>query len=334
MNGFEKLIEIGRKVDPILIHYLEKNADEAFAPIVKHQILAGGKRVRAVLTLISCKAVGGKIENGFLPAAIVELIHNYSLIMDDIIDKGEIRRGSQTVRAKYGDVLAILAGMFYREVIADMIKDCKNSKKINELVIEAIKETIDGERLDILFEQAGRLDRYIIEHRYEHIPLKLYYKMIGKKTATLIRSSCIAGAIAANASKRDLKMLSEFGWKIGLAFQLMDDLLDIYGEKTGKQKGKDIIEHKLGNIIILHAIEEMDDENKKELLGILKSEIVSNEKLKLALELIDKTNAKNKTLNEAQKLIESAKKTISRLKESKAKNQLIEIADFIVKRAY
>jgi len=334
MNNFEKLIEIGRKVDPIMIHYLEKNADEAFIPIVKHQILAGGKRIRAALTLISCEAVGGKMEDALLPAAAIELTHNYSLIIDDIIDRGEIRRGFQTVRAKYGDVLAILAGIFYRETIADIINDCQNSKKINELIIETIKEIIDGERFDVLFEQAGRLDRYIIEHRYKHVPLELYYKMIGKKTATLIKSSCIVGAISANASKSDLEMLSEFGWKIGLAFQLIDDFLDIYGEETGKQRGKDIIEHKLGNIVILHAIEEMDNKNKEELLNILRSEVVSNEKLRFALRLIDGTNAKNKTLNEAYNLIDSAKKAISKLKDSKAKNQLIEIADFIVKRVY
>ncbi|MEM3522805.1 MAG: polyprenyl synthetase family protein, partial [Candidatus Bathyarchaeia archaeon] len=245
-----------------------------------------------------------------------------------------IRRGIQTVRAKYGDVLAILAGIFYREAIADIISDCKNSEKINKIIIETIKEIIDGERLDVLFEQAGRSDRYIVEHRYTYVPLELYYRMIGKKTATLIKSSCIVGAISANSSKNDLEMLSDFGWKIGLAFQLIDDFLDIYGEETGKQKGKDIIEHKLGNIIILHAIEEMSDINKKEFLNILKSEVVSNEKLKLALELIDKTNAKNKTLNEAYNLIDSAKKTISGLKESKAKDQLIKIADFIAKRIY
>lgn len=334
MDEFEEIIKIGRKVDPIMIHYLEKKIDEAFVPIVKHQILAGGKRIRAALTLISCKAVDGKVKDALLPAAAIELIHNYSLIMDDIIDKGEIRRGLQTVRAKYGDVLALLAGMFYREVIADIVEDCKHSKKINKLIIETIKETIDGERLDILFEQAGRSDRYIVEHRYTHVPLKLYYKMIGKKTATLIKSCCVAGGISANASKKDLRILSKFGWEIGLAFQIMDDFLDIYGERTGKQKGKDIIEHKLGNIVILYAIEEMNEKDKEEFLSILRSDTISDEKLKLALKLIDKTNAKNRTLNEAYRLVDSAKKKILRLKKSKAKDQLIKIADFIVKRAY
>ncbi|MEM3654163.1 MAG: polyprenyl synthetase family protein, partial [Candidatus Bathyarchaeia archaeon] len=140
MTSFENLIEIGRKVDPIMIRYLEKSIDGDFIPIVKHQILAGGKRIRAALALISCEVLGGKIEDALLPAAAIELTHNYSLIIDDIIDKGEIRRGIQTVRAKYGDVLAILAGIFYREAIADIISDCKNSEKINKIIIETIKE--------------------------------------------------------------------------------------------------------------------------------------------------------------------------------------------------
>ncbi|HID16787.1 TPA: polyprenyl synthetase family protein, partial [Candidatus Bathyarchaeota archaeon] len=253
MKKMNSLISLGRLVDPIILSYLKEGAEAKFLPILKHQILTGGKRIRAALTILSCEAVGGERERALKPAAVIELIHNYSLIMDDIIDHGEVRRGRLTVRAKYSDAMAILAGMFYREVLDELVDDCPNPERMRGLMVNAIKETIEGERLDILFEQAGREEPYVRKFRYKRVPMRLYFKMIGKKTAALIKAACLAGGLSAEASSEDLETLGEFGWKIGLAFQVIDDFLDIYGEKTGKQKGKDIIEHKLGNAVILFA---------------------------------------------------------------------------------
>lgn len=334
MGKISSLISLGRLVDPIILSYLRRGAEVRFLPILKHQILAGGKRIRAALTILSCEAVGGERERSLKPAAVIELIHNYSLIMDDIIDHGEIRRGKPTVRAKYSDAMAILAGMFYREVLDELVDDCPNSKRMRRLMVNAIKETIEGERLDILFEQAGREEPYIKKFRYRRVPMELYFKMIGKKTAALIKAACLAGGLSAEASNADLDALGEFGWKIGLAFQVIDDFLDIYGEKTGKQKGKDIIEHKLGNAVILLALKELNKQSKERLLEILRRPSVSNKDLNEALTLIGRTKARERAYELGQKLISEGKKALEKLPESGAKSALLDLAEFVGTRLY
>jgi len=334
MSIVNTLTSLGQKVDPVMIGYLKKGAKRDLIPANIYQINAGGKRVRAALTLLSCKAVGGKISDAILPAAAIELIHNYSLIMDDIIDKGEIRRGIPTVRAKYSDDMALLVGMFYREVIEDIARNCSVHKKIQDLIIYTIKETIEGERLDILFEQIGRPEDYIIKHRFKTISYDSYLQLIGKKTATLMRSACQAGTLAARASSQKEKSLVDYGWNTGLAFQITDDILDIFGEKTGKEIGKDIIEHKLGNAIIMYAFQEMDTKSKKKFLDILRLTKVDAKSVKKAIELIEKTKAKDKAYKSAKKFATNGKKALLALPDSKARGQLIELADFIVDRLY
>ncbi|MCW3975974.1 MAG: polyprenyl synthetase family protein [Candidatus Bathyarchaeota archaeon] len=333
-NILDLLSEFGRKVDPIIIKYLKNGAYADFVPAALYQIKSGGKRVRSALTLLSCKAVNGKISEAIFPAAIFELIHNYSLIMDDIIDRGEIRRGSPTTRSKFGDDIALLAGMFYREVIGDIIGDCYNGDKIQELVIRTIKETIEGERLDILFEQIGKKGEYIEHHRFKTISNKSYQKLIGKKTATLMSAACQAGAIVSDASQKREKALSDYGWYLGLTFQITDDILDIFGEKTGKQRGKDIIEHKLGNAVIMLAFQEMNESTKMKLLNILRKPKVDQTSVKKAIRLIETTNAQESAYKLANKYAEKSKKILLILPESKARRQLCDLADFIVNRLY
>ncbi len=333
-NIVDVLASLGQKVDPIIIKYLKKGTYADFVQPIVYQIEAGGKRVRSALTLLSCQAAGGTISKALLPAAIIELIHNYSLIMDDVIDRGEIRRGMPTVRAKFGDDMALLVGMFYREAIGDMVRNCGRPDKFQKLAIHAIKETIDGERLDILFEQAGRAGEYIDQYRFNRVSNDSYLNLIGKKTATLMSSACQAGAVAAKAPLKREKALADYGWSVGLTFQITDDVLDIFGEKTGKQKGKDIIEHKLGNAIIMFAFQEMEDESKEELLKIFRKPLVDNDIVKRAIELIEETKAKERAYDSARKFAEEGKKALLILPNSKAGRQLAELADFIVDRLY
>jgi geranylgeranyl diphosphate synthase type I len=254
--------------------------------------------------------------------------------MDDIIDRGEVRRGIPTTRSKFGDDIALLAGMFYREVIGDIIRECKKGDRIQELVIKTIKETIEGERLDILFEQIGRTGEYIERHRFKSISDKSYQKLIGKKTATLMSATCQAGAIVSDASQEREKALSDYGLYLGLTFQVTDDILDIFGEKTGKQRGKDIIEHKLGNAIIMLSFKEMNESTKMELLNILRKPRVDQTSVKKAIRLIETTNAKESAYKLATNYAEKGKKTLLVLPESKARRQLFDLADFIVNRLY
>ncbi len=325
---------MARLINPIMVQYLKKGADRNFVPIINYQVKTGGKRVRAALTILCCQACKGRIEDALIPAAMIELIHNYSLIMDDIIDHGDLRRGLPTVRAKYGDPQALLAGMFHREIIGEMAFNTSQSKEIHALMVNAIKETIEGERLDILCEQAGRSDPYMLKNRYQNITPKLYFRIIKKKTAELIKAACLAGAISARATKIHRNAIANYGEKVGLAFQVIDDFLDIFGEKTGKQKGKDIIEHKMNNAVIAYALLDMSQKTRKSFMKILQTKRLTKEKIGEAMNLLESTNTKVKVLQLANDLVADAKKSLEGLPESPAKNDLQELAEFVAARLY
>jgi len=334
LKAVDRILDLGRKVDPVIMEFLERNADRDFIPVLRHQIESGGKRVRATLTLLSCAATGGSVKDGLIPAAMFELVHNYSLIIDDIIDRGEVRRGVETVRKKFSEPMALLAAMFYRETLDEMAEEAHSSPEIRRLMRETIKELIEGERRDILFEQAGRESPYVESLRMSDVSFREYLEMIGKKTAALFKASCLAGGYASKAPRPFLDALNEFGWKIGLAFQVMDDYLDIFGEKTGKERGKDIREHKLGNIALLHALIDLDDEGRKALKEILSKTQVTEMDVVSALTLIEGTDSRSKTIELAKKLVEDGKASLKALPETDAKADLMAIADFIYERLY
>ena len=334
MGIADRLMALGHEVDSMMERYLERDLHRDFAPVAKYQISVGGKRVRSALTLLSCEAAGGERSKALLPAAMIEFIHNYSLIMDDIIDRGQIRRGKPTLRTKYGDTIALLAGMHYREILDEVVNDCPRPEEMRTLLIDTIRNTIEGERLDVLFEQAGREGPYFAKHRAKSATIESYFDMIGKKTATLIRSACVAGALSAEASQSYKESLAAYGWKVGLAFQVVDDYLDIFGEKTGKQKGKDVLEHKLGNVVIIFALNEMSRQSRNRLLRILRTEHVARSLLQSALNLLETTNARRQTYDLGQKLVTEGKKSLENIPESDAKMSLLDLADFVGNRLY
>ena len=336
LSIIDRLKELGALVDEYMEMVLLKDTSPAFKEAVLYQVKVGGKRIRPALTILSCEAAGGNMEDAIPAAAAIELIHNYSLILDDIIDRGELRRGKPTLRKVYSDVIAILVATHYRESITQAINDTKNSLELHSLLATTIKRLIEGERLDILFEQAGRHEKYLIDHRYRSITLEDYFKMIRYKTAELMRASCLSGAIVANANSSTKRALSEYGLNIGMAFQIIDDLLDIFGEEKvfGKRIGKDIIEHKLGNIVILLSLEEMDTNDRERLLSILRKDIVLEEDLKKAIELIRRTTSKERAYGLAREFIDKAIDNLYRLKRSKARDLLEELALFIIKRKW
>ncbi|MGC9107624.1 MAG: polyprenyl synthetase family protein, partial [Infirmifilum sp.] len=226
------LAEYGKKIDPIMEKYLLKNANPEFQEAVLYPIKIGGKRVRPALTIISTLAVGGKAEEAYPAAAAVELAHNYSLILDDIIDHSEVRRGYPTVWKKYGLSTTILVAVHYRESIADALSDTRDPKTFHDIMARTIKLLTDGERLDILFEQSGREDEpYIVANRYRKISLEDYLNMIEKKTGVLIETSCVFGGLSVGIVEEEIiQALREYGRNIGIAFQISDDIIDIFGD--------------------------------------------------------------------------------------------------------
>ncbi len=325
---------LGRKVDPIILHALSRDTADEFLPCLNYHFRVGGKRMRAAMVILSCGASGGRIADSLRPAAAVEMIHNYSLVIDDIIDRGDVRRDKPTVRRKFGEAMSLLVAMSYRETLDELIQDSHRPDIIRSIGVRAMKEIIDGERLDLQFEQAGRDDTFLAKHRIERPDFQLYLKMIGKKTASLFQAAAAIGAHSAEASPHTVNSLSAFGWKSGLAFQIMDDVLDIFGKGTGKQEAKDVIEHKLGNAAVLTAIRYLSRKDGDELENILKSPRVSRGQAARAIHLVAKTPAELECRQIASLYLQEAKEQLSSLADSKYVVSLSELGDRIIARAY
>ncbi len=333
-SSLEILSRIGRKVDPVIYASLARSSPPEFLPSLNYHFKVGGKRMRAALVMLACAASGGRVQNAMKPAAAVEMVHNYSLVMDDIIDRGLVRRGKPTVRVRLGDSVSLLVAMFYREVLDDLIQECPRRAEIRRIAVQSMKEIIDGERLDLLFEQAGREDPYLRSNRVSDPSLQLYLEMIGKKTASLFRAASEIGAHSAKAKPRVVRALGVFGWKAGLAFQVMDDVLDICGYETGKQKAKDVIEHKLGNAAILVGLRFLSPGERREFTRILRSRNVSKEMAEKARKLIAETPVEVACREVARTYLDDAKNQLSILRDSSYKESLLQLSDRFASRNY
>jgi len=329
------LKETAAMVNPVIQELLESYVDKKFHKLINYQTFAGGKRFRPALTIISSKLLGGKIKHVLYPAAGLEILHNCTLIVDDIIDHSHLRRNKPTVWFKFGQSVAECMGVDYLAAAFEGASHSKKPAMFSEVFAQTLKTVINGEILDILFEQQGRQEEsYIVKNRYHKITKQKYYEMIGKKTASLAQSCCEVGAICAKASSKQLKALKDYGFNLGMAFQIRDDVLDIFGseKKFGKKIGKDIEERKLGNIVILSALSELSKSDKEKLLKIIRKKEIKNKDIKQAIKLIKKTRAGEKACNLAEEFSAKAKEQLNLLPQNKWNKSLEALADFVIQR--
>ncbi len=329
------LAKTAKIIDSVVLKILCSSVYRKHHKIIKHQIEIGGKRLRPVLAILSCRMMGGATKDALYPAAALEILHNYTLIVDDIIDHSDFRRGQPTVCKKYGRSIAESISISYAASIFDIADKRGNVQKCYPVFAKTLKMMADGEIFDILFEQGGRDDeKYIVKNRYRQISLNDYFGMIGKKTAGLTGACAEVGGVCANASAKEIKLLKSFGYNLGMAFQIQDDILDIFGDekKFGKKIGKDIEERKLGNITILLAMDEFSLKDKKRFLNILRKKKISGKDIKEGIGLIKKTSAQSDAYKLEMNYIKKAKQSLANLPKNKWNDILNELTDYLVER--
>ncbi len=216
----------------------------------------GGKRIRPILALMAADLFEKDIEPVINPALAVEIFHNFSLLHDDLMDNADVRRGSDTVHKKWNENTAILSGD------AMVIEAYRYVAKLPDKYLSRVLELFSKTAMEICIGQQYDMD---FEQRYD-VTEDEYLNMIKLKTAVLIGCSLKIGAIISDASKEDADSLYRFGINLGLAFQLKDDLLDVYGDfKTfGKKPGGDILSNKK-TFLLIRALESSNHEQRKEL---------------------------------------------------------------------
>jgi geranylgeranyl diphosphate synthase type II len=247
----------------------------------KYILSSGGKRLRPLLVIFSAKAVGSK-RKYYNTASAVELLHNFTLVHDDIMDNADVRRGRKTLHKIFDLNKALLVGDSLLSVAYELLlSDLKKSEaKIVSAFTHSLVEICEGQSLDKDFETSDQvtLDEYLI--------------MIRKKTAEMLKMCCKIGALAGGGTDEEIKALSRYGINLGIAFQIQDDLLDVFGkqEEFGKAIGGDLMEGKK-TYLVLKALELDNGKYKKELEGFIKNKGIPQEDICRFRELFENTGA-------------------------------------------
>jgi geranylgeranyl diphosphate synthase type I len=316
--------------------FIEKVVDLEDEPEVlyraaRHIIDAGGKRLRPFMVLKCCKLVGGREEDAIPTAAALELLHTFTLIHDDIMDKDEKRRGVSTVHSQWGIPVAIVAGDLLFAKVYEAIAKFTNpkhvtSKRILQILKEVSQATIticEGQTRDMMFESK------------ETVSENEYFEMIQGKTAALFETSGRCGGILGGANKKQVKRLGEYGCYSGLAFQVIDDVLGLIADENILKKpvGSDIREGKR-TLIVVRALEKASENQRKKILETLGNKYASPEKIRETIKLINSLRAIDHAKEVAEKYIERAKAALACFPPSEDREDLISLSDLIFARKH
>lgn len=297
---------------------------ELYEPIY-YTLTMGGKRLRPLLTLLSCDIFDGDIHQALYPALGLETFHNFTLLHDDIMDKAPIRRGQPTVYKKWdsnrailsGDTMMVMAYDFILESPKDLLHD------IFTIFNKVGREVCEGQQYDMNFETEN------------NVTLDEYLKMIHLKTAVLLGGSMKVGAIVARTSERNAQLIYDFGESVGMAFQLQDDFLDTFGNEDifGKKNGGDIRANKKTYLYIkaleLGSIQQQIE--LKELFSIQEED--NGNKVERVLSIFNDLNIKTKTQSLMDFYYDKAMKTLEDLDLSQEKKGvLVKLAEGLMNR--
>jgi len=290
---------------------------------ITYIINLGGKRLRPILTLMSCDLFGGDRLEALDAALAIEMFHNFSLVHDDIMDDASLRRGNKTVHEKWDLNTGILSGDAMLVLSNQLLESYKGDqfKRLISLFNQTALEVCEGQQYDIDFETRV------------NISIEEYIKMITLKTAVLVATSLKLGAIIALSDKGNLDNIYDYGINLGIAFQLQDDYLDVFGDDDfGKRKAGDIVENKK-TFLFLKTLELANAKDKAELLNMYANEEFSKKKINMVIKLFRKYEIPKLMENEIKKYTIRAKKNIHNLSllENK-KNVLINFADQLMRR--
>ncbi|HOV92775.1 MAG TPA: polyprenyl synthetase family protein [Candidatus Kapabacteria bacterium] len=274
-NEFQDLIQ--KEIDITLVNNQPINL---FEPL-QYLLDAGGKRLRPLLTIASAKLVGGSTRDALKPAIAVELLHNFSLIHDDIMDNAPIRRNKQTIHTRWNNSIAILSGdlllaISFKKAIENF--DEHTSNLIIGAMIEALIEICEGQGYDLEFETN------------RNVTLDDYLMMIEKKTAKLIENAMLIGGYVGRANNNELNLLRQIGNNIGMGFQIQDDLLDLSATtpKFGKMQGQDLKEGKKTYLFFIAKMQITDKSSLELLNKFLINKGLSEEDIPVMIEIFRK----------------------------------------------
>jgi geranylgeranyl diphosphate synthase, type II len=293
----------------------DKAPKELYRPI-GYTLGLEGKRVRPALLLLANDLFGGKTDKAINAALAIEVFHNFTLVHDDIMDNAPLRRGEPTVFKKWNKNIAILSGDVMLVEAYQLLSDCPSEylSQVLSVFNQTAIQVCEGQQFDMNFETLSS------------VSIDDYLKMIELKTAVLLGCSLKIGALIGGGNKESTEHIYEFGKNLGIAFQLMDDVLDLYGDpkKVGKRVGGDVVANKK-TYLLLKAQELVSGKAKKDLEFCLNSTVLDDaSKIEKITTIFNNLNIKQLATDEMNLFYNTAISHLDSIEASKEKKQVFE----------
>jgi octaprenyl-diphosphate synthase len=307
MEEFEQKFRSSMKTRVLLL-------DKIMGYIVKRK----GKQMRPMFVFLSAGACGGIQESTFRGASLIELLHTATLVHDDVVDEANYRRGFFSVNALWKNKVAVLVGDFLLSRGLILSVDNKDFDLLR-IVTYAVKEMSEGELLQI--EKSRKLD----------ITEDIYYEIIRQKTASLIASCCAVGASSAGVDAATVEKMRTFGEKIGMAFQIKDDLFDYGEQEIGKPLGIDIKEKKM-TLPLIHALSKSGWLEKRKIISIIRNESEKPRKVKEVIAFVKASGGIEYAIGKMNQYHTEALDLVKDFPESPYKTSLVQLVQFTIDR--
>lgn len=318
------LSEIRRPIEPDLdaFHQYFREAMKSHVRLLdlvtRYMLRRKGKQIRPILVLLSAKTCGRISETSYVAAALVELLHTATLVHDDVVDDAERRRGILSINAVWKNRIAVLFGDFLLSRGLLMALE-NNAYSLLHVVSDAVRRMSEGELLQM--DKARRLD----------ITEETYYRIISDKTASLFAACTACGAISTTDDGEAIARMTQLGEKLGLAFQIRDDLFDLGGDDVGKPVGNDLRERKI-TLPLIHALGNGNASERREVLRILRKKKKSGADIDHVSSFVERLGGITYARKAMLSLADQAGNIAMTFPKSDARDSLMQLIDFVIDR--
>ena len=287
--------------------------------IMHYIIKRKGKQMRPMFVFLCAKLFGETKESAYTAASLIELLHTATLVHDDVIDESNFRRGVFSINALWKNKISVLVGDFLLSRGLLLAVE-KNEFELLKIVSHAVKDMSEGELLQI--EKTRKLN----------ITEEVYFEIIRKKTAALISACCAAGASSSETSRKNISQMKIFGEKVGIAFQIKDDLFDYtQSPLIGKPTGLDIREKKM-TLPLIHTLNQVNKKEKSFIINTIKNDSKNSKKVEQIINLVKENKGLEFAENKMNEYYSESIKLLEKFDDNEAKDSLKKLVEFVVKR--
>jgi octaprenyl-diphosphate synthase len=288
--------------------------------IMRYIVKRKGKQLRPMFVFLSAKLCGSVNESTYRAASLVEILHTATLVHDDVVDDSLERRGFFSVYALWKNKISVLVGDYLLSKGLLLSLD-NNDFRILQILSEAVRKMSEGELLQLEKSRTLNIDEAV------------YFEIIRNKTASLLASACGAGAWSASGDEEATRKMAAFGEKVGIAFQIKDDLFDYAAENVGKPTGNDIKEKKL-TLPLIYTLNNIDRETRRKIIYIVKNQGSNKKKVQYVLDAVRANNGIGYTQNKMTEYKNEALEILNTFPDSEIRSGFIQLVNFVTDRKY